>query len=307
MKAILPVHLAKQKVSHMHDQRFFDQTLAMIESGSLAAALPMLAGHLHYAHADALSWPDVRANLRRHPLHELLREDPFVAYSVRRPRGYPGDAGLIDIIYDRSVDHPLSGIAQDMFSITIGFQAAEAVRLRRAHAETMLGSAWQAGQRILVLACGHFREADALTGSDLSRITVVDQDAISLDRVRDRHGDQITIHEANVFRYLRSAATRGERFDLVYTLGLTDYLDVRAMELLHRLVKSVLAPGGTFTLANFLPHHLGTGWMDAVMDWQLIYRDERELVGYAEDVGLTPRTWRDATDSVVWCEMHRDR
>ena len=94
-----------------------------------------------------------------------------------------------------------------------------------------------------------------------------------------------------------------ERFDLIYTLGLTDSLDARAMRLLHRMCKACLAPQGRMLLANFLPGHLATGWMDAVMDWHLIYRDEHELEQYAAEVGLIAKCWRDPTDSVVWSEM----
>ena len=68
-------------------------------------------------------------------------------------------------------------------------------------------------------------------------------------------------------------------------------------------MKSCLAPGGRIVLANFAPNHLSIGWMEAVMDWQLIYRDEAELEGYSQEIGLVARTWRDPTDSVVWCEM----
>jgi extracellular factor (EF) 3-hydroxypalmitic acid methyl ester biosynthesis protein len=190
-----------------------------------------------------------------------------------------------------------------MFEMTVRFQAPEGVRQRRIHAETVVSKAWRRGQRILVLASGHFREGDRLIGQDVSNIVLVDQDPLSLDVVRRNHGSYAEVHEANVFRYLKAAAARGERFDLVYTLGLTDYLDVRAMRLLHKMVRACLAPGGSFLLANFLPNHLGIGWMDAVMDWQLIYRDEAELTGYAGEVGLAARTWRDPTGSVVWCEM----
>ena len=293
----------------MHTQRFFDQTLDMIERGHARQALPMLAGKLYNAATDRRSWAQTRATLWQHRLHTVLLEDPFCARSVTRPRGYPGDAGLIDIIYDKAAPATTTARGRQLFDITVHFQAPEGVRQRRTHAEAMVGAAWQQGKRILVLACGHFREGDALIGKDVSNITLVDQDDVSLAVVRDNHGDRPhvrtapDIHTANVFRYLRSAASRGERFDLVYTLGLTDYLDTRAMQLLHRLVKACLAPRGTFLLANFLPDHLGTGWMDAVMDWQLIYRDETELEGYAAAVGLKPRTWRDTTSSIAFCEM----
>jgi extracellular factor (EF) 3-hydroxypalmitic acid methyl ester biosynthesis protein len=287
----------------MHNERFFDQTLDMIERGHSSAALPMLAGKLYNACVDTASWPQTREELRRHPLHEILMQDPFSAYSAQRPRGYPGDAGLIDIIYDRSAPGNTSALGQEMFEVTVHFQAPEGVRQRRAYAEEVVTAAWYQGKKILSLACGHFREGDSLMGQDLSNITLVDQDQISLDVVRNNHGDSANIHAANVFRHLRAAAARGERYDLIYTLGLTDYLDSRAMQMLHRLSKACLAPSGNFLLANFLPGHLGTGWMDAVMDWQLIYRGEAELESYANAIGCIPLTWRDPTGSVVWCEM----
>lgn len=287
----------------MYNERFFDQTLEMIREGAASAALPMLAGKLYHARAYATHWQETKSTLQRHPLYEVLQEDPFSAYSTARPRGYPGDAGLIDIIYDRRAPTEVSPLGRELFDITIQFPTSEAVRLRRRHAETVLASAWQSGKRICVLACGHFREADTLVGMDMSNVTLVDQDPLSLEVVRERHGASATIFEANVFRYLRSAAARGDRFDLIYTLGLTDYLDVRAMGILHRLVKACLEPDGTFLLANFLPDHLSVGWMDAIMDWHLIYRDEAELTGYAKAVGLLPKVWRDPTGAVVWCEM----
>ena len=287
----------------MNSQRFFDQTLDMIQRGRLHAALPMLAGQLYNAQANPATWPETRAALHKHDLHRLLLQDPFSAHSANRPRGYPGDAGLIDLIYDMQPLGEVSDLGREIFDVTIQFQAPEGVRQRRLHAETVVADAWQQGQRILVLAGGHFREADALIGNDLSAITLVDQDPLSLDRVRAKHGEAISLIEANVFHYLRRAVKAGQQFDLIYTLGLTDYLDTRSMQLLHKLMKSCLAPQGTMLLANFVPGHLGAGWMDAVMDWHLIYREEAELEQYAAEIGMTPRTWRDPTGSVVWCEM----
>jgi extracellular factor (EF) 3-hydroxypalmitic acid methyl ester biosynthesis protein len=287
----------------MHNERFFDQTLSLIEQGQISLALPMLAGKLFSAQVDAIAWPQTRQTLLRHPLHSALMEDPYLAHCFAKPRGYPGDAALIDILYDRTLPENASKRGADLFHVTTAFPAAEAVRLRREYAETLVTSAWQAGQRILVLACGHFREGDSLIGQDVSNIVAVDQDDLSLDVVRRSHGETITAIEANVFNYLRGAASRGEKFNLIYTLGLTDYLDERAMRFLHKLMNACLAPGGTILLANFLPYHIGTGWMDAVMDWQLIYRDEAELASYASEIGLRSKTWTDPTGCIAWCEM----
>jgi extracellular factor (EF) 3-hydroxypalmitic acid methyl ester biosynthesis protein len=287
----------------VYHERFFDQTLAMIEQGHLVGGMSVLAGKLFSAHSDPLVWSDARTAFHNHPLHRFLLEDPYTAHCTRKPRGYAGDAELIDMIYSLQPPADTSEVGRKIFDVTIRFPVSEAVRLRRHYAETVVTSAWQAGKRICSLACGHFREGAPLIGEDASNITLVDQDPLSLDVVRTNHGASVNIHEANVFRYLRSAASRGEQFDLIYTLGLTDYLDTRSMQLLHKLMKACLAPGGTVLLANFRPAHLATGWMDAVMDWHLIYREGAELEGYAKEIGLPAKSWNDSTGSVVWCEI----
>ena len=287
----------------MHNERFFDQTLDLINNGAVHIAVPLLIGQLHHAFADPVRWAETRDSLHRHPLHPVLMQDPLAAHSASRPRGYAGDAGLIDLIYDMQPPEGVSDLARAFFQSTVTYQAPEAVRQRRIEAERMVAEASQTGQRVLVLACGHFREGDSLAGTDLGNFTLVDQDALSVSRVRERHGDHLNVVEANVFKYLGQSAKDGQTFDLIYTLGLTDYLDTRAMLLLHRLMKGCLAPDGRIVLANFVPHHLSIGWMEAVMDWQLIYRDEAELESYAQEIDLSAKTWRDPTDSVVWCEM----
>ncbi len=287
----------------MHDQRFFDSTLALLERGAVDPALHMLVGCLHAAKADEQRWQQARTTYMRHPLRARMLEDPYIARAVHKPRGYAGDAELIEMIYSRRPPEGTSPLGLQLFETSIGFTAAEAVRLRRDHAQVMVEQAHAAGQRVLSLACGYFGEGQNLAKRDLSGFVLVDQDALSLAEVRRRYGAGLECHEANVFSYLRAAASRGEQFDLVYTLGLTDYLDERAMHLLHRMVKAVLKPGGTFLLANFMPLHLAIGWLDAVMEWHLIYREPEELLGYAQAQGFSAQTWPDPTGIIAWCEM----
>jgi extracellular factor (EF) 3-hydroxypalmitic acid methyl ester biosynthesis protein len=290
----------------MLDRPFYDQILHLIGLDQVPAGMAMLAGGLHAVRQHSAQWPQAQARLREHPLFETLQLCPMNTHSVSRPRGYAGDAGLIDMLYDRKPPGAPSELGGKLFNVAIGFSASEAVRQRRAHAETVLAAALQQGKRICVLACGHFREADAWRGHDVSRVTLVDQDPLSLDVVRDAHGASPTIVEANVFRFLRRARSEGQHYDLIYTLGLTDYLDDRAMHLLHRLMKECVAPDGTILLANFLTSHVSAAWMEAVMDWHLICRTEAELANFARTAGLKPRTWCDATSSVAWCEMQLD-
>lgn len=289
----------------MQFQAFYDQTLALIEAERIETALPMLVGQLFNARTTGTHWDKVKADLHDHPLYPVLLQDPANDRCVRKPRGYAGDAALIDFYYDRRPPEDTSPLGRLQFSVTNEFQSAQGVRMRRDHAQGVIERAWSEGKRICSLACGHLREADDLVGNDLSNVVAVDQDRLSLEEVRRKHGASLTIVQANVFSYLQRAARSGTQFDLIYTLGLTDYLDERAMQLLHRLAHSCLAPGGRFMLANFVPQHLAVGWLDAIMDWHLIYRDEIDLAKFAFEAGLVPKTWRDPSGCIAWCEMEK--
>lgn len=287
----------------MHDQRFFDQVVWMIDSGAIDTAMPMLAGKLYGAYGHHEGWARTRNAYLGHPLRSIMMEDPYIARCVTKPRGYAGDAELIDVIYDRKLPDEVTARGKRIFEHGIEFQASEGVRQRRNAAEQFVEAAYRQGKRILCLACGHFREGMPFAGQDIGNIQLVDQDPLSLDVVRERFGASANVHEANVFNYLRGAIARGEKFDLVYTLGLTDYLDDRAMALLHRMAKAVLAPGGEFILANFVPGHLAIGWMEAVMEWQLIYREPEDLARFAAAEGFIAKTWLDPTGSIAWSKM----
>ena len=285
----------------MHDKRFFDHTLRLIESDQIKPAVMMLAGQLFAARHNSADWPATRQTYLHHRLHEVMLTDPCTNRCVIKPRGYAGDAETIDLIYNQEIPSGTSPLGGRIYDSTIGFPVYEAVRLRREHSAQVVADAARAGHRILSLACGHFREGDGLSANEVGRFTLVDQDELSLGFVRTRHGTAANCVKANVFSYLRGAISRKERFDLVYTLGLTDYLDSREMKLLFHMVKAVLAPHGTFLLANFVPAHLAIGWMEAVMDWHLIYREEADLAAFAAQEGMTSETWLDPTGSIAWC------
>jgi hypothetical protein len=287
----------------MHDLRFFDQVVSLIEADAIDIAMPILAGTLYGAYGHPEAFAQARNTYLGHPLRAIMMEDPFVARCVAKPRGYAGDAELIDLIYDRTPPVEVSARGRRIFEHGTGFQCSEGVRQRRNTAEEFVTPAFHQGKRILCLACGHFREGMALAGEDLGSVHLVDQDPLSLDVVRQRFGTSVHCHEANVFSYLRGAIGRGEQFDLIYTLGLTDYLDDRAMALLHRMAKAVLAPDGEFILANFVPGHMGIGWMEAVMEWELIYREPEDLARFAAAEGFACRTWLDQTGSIAWSKM----
>ena len=74
-------------------------------------------------------------------------------------------------------------------------------------------------------------------------------------------------------------------FDLIYAGGLYDYLsDVFARRLTDSLL-TALRPGGRLLIGNFAPGLVETGFMEAFMDWFLIYRTTAQVQAIAD--GLT--------------------
>src|SRR6185312_5915271 len=83
---------------------------------------------------EPVGWEHAIAYCRRHPVAQLIFNDPFTRRSFRKPRGYPGDAVLIDYIYSGdcrlSEAESVSEIGQRIFEYNRDTPACKAVRAR---------------------------------------------------------------------------------------------------------------------------------------------------------------------------------
>jgi hypothetical protein len=256
--------------------------LGMAESipavwGPLIGAL----SHLQKASGD----PDWHRGLRDHRIMDVLHEEPASAWAFRRPRGYAGDAHLIDFLYEHeAVDTDLAAAShcgRTMNAMIMSCLTPVAVQERRRLLARLLDAtaARVPGAEALVLACGHFREA-ALASSlgGFSRIVALDQDSASVAEMRRCYADLAPLIpvEASIGRMIVRPLVHG-RFDLIYAAGLYDYLDDSTAIRLTTGMFSALKPRGRLMFANFCTGVPDYGYMDAFMDWRLLQRDEPEM------------------------------
>ncbi len=298
-----------------------DRTLDALRGGIVGEAMTALATNLDAQRAGlpAAEWKRwIEAAARPHPVVPALREDPFVRHAATRPRGYPGDAELLDFIYRSDNVQPriasATALGRRLYEYSSATPAPEAVRLRSALAAAEIDrtAARVRKPHILSVACGHLREArlaQSPASGRLGRYVGIDQDPRSLELVRREYGHLgVEALEYSVKDVVRRGDSVG-RFDFIYVLGLYDYLsDDTGARLLARLF-GMLNTGGKLWIANFTGDLWAAGFMEAIMDWWLIYRSPDQVLAMAEALpaaGIASReVFLDPTGSVAFLELVR--
>lgn len=223
----------------------------------------------------------------KHPVSNLLFQCPLTRRSNEKPRGYAGDAELLDHIYGlgsaSAAPHPAT-LAGQIYFYTVNSPACRAVRQRREILATMIDNtascSWDRKPEILSIACGHLREAElsrALQNGEIGRFVALDQDEDSLALLQNEYAHLGVETQAGSVRSIIARKSIFANMHFVYAAGLFDYLaDPVAMRLIERMF-DFLQPGGKLLIANFTPAGPDVGYMETFMDWWLIFRTKDEM------------------------------
>jgi extracellular factor (EF) 3-hydroxypalmitic acid methyl ester biosynthesis protein len=239
-------------------------------------------------------WAEFAHGIRNHELWDVFCQDPLTRRAFDKPRGYAGDAVMMDLVYGVYDDHPVwarsTGIGRDILSFIRQGDAGAAVRWRREHIARCI-DAVAAGRpaSVLAIAAGHLREAElsrAIRTSRLQRFVALDADPYSLREIDASYGKYgvETIHAS--VRHLLARKCDLAGFDFVYAAGLFDYLNDKTARALTARMFEMTAPGGLVMVPNFAPAVAARPYMEAFMDWSLIYRDEQDMAKLLD--GLDP-------------------
>jgi SAM-dependent methyltransferase len=208
-----------------------------------------------------------------------------------KPRGFAGDFGTIARIYDdeargeSEVDRILDRCFLDLPAV-FAVQNRRAVLASQIRA-TIRACAERGPARVTSLACGPAREVfDMFARLDDERVleaTLVDSDREALaycgaERTARTLDEQIELIDANLVQIAhgRSALWLPPQ-DLVFSGGLIDYLEDRAVVKLLDWIHGMLAPGGRVILGAFHKRNPTRAMMDHVLDWRLVHRDEVDM------------------------------
>ncbi len=220
--------------------------------------------------------------------------------SYAKPMGYPGDFQIMNQVYDWQ---QVGGDTYEMLMHRIGLDVAECIRTRMEVVATHISATIRQMQgrpaRFLSLGSGPAREIE--TALNERRIddgpcefTLIDQEeealryahAKTFPYVQKSKGDvKVSCLHMSFTDILRG----GEAFenmppqDIIYSVGLLDYLtDARCKALVQRLYKA-LAPSGQLIIGNMNACPDSNYWpMEYITDWSLHYRDHMAMIQWVD-------------------------
>ena len=262
----------------------FDLAHDALIRGDIYAAMGTLRRTLREQRAQLPQeeWVTFGDQARRHPLHRLLLESPFTRRAYEKPRGYAGDAVLMDLIYGMAQPRgglsPLGGM---LYGYEFDSPCFQSVRTRRATLAREIDSVAEARPhaRVLAVASGHLREIEWSRAARAGAVTVtaLDQDRDSLECVgRAYQHYKLSTLPATIGDLLRRSVHLPE-FDLVYAAGLYDYLEEDLARTLTAALFRQVSPGGRLLIANFTTKTYDAAFMEAFMDWHLVYRTPEQV------------------------------
>ncbi len=240
----------------------------------------------------------------------------FARRCYQKPLGYPGDFEVMNMAYDwRHEGEKLS----DKLIHRVGLEVGECIAnrmimMRQAIAEAAAADGRES-LRVTSLGSGPAREVtDYLKIAAVPRpvdITLIDQDHTALSHAYERSLPEVMRHKGRAtVSCLHSSFAQllktGELFgrlpsqDLIYSVGLIDYLSARRAKALVESLYQHLAPGGMLIVGNMKSGARSTLWpVEFITDWSLAYRDGPQLLELAADLpGAIPSISEDKTGRV---------
>ncbi len=254
--------------------------------GRIAAGLEHLFDGLSARReVDPEAWPAFAGACLHHPLQRLLHQDPFTYRAFSKPRGYAGDAVMMDYIYGlgeaSTAAHRATPLGRAIFAHMSTRPSACAVRYRRRLLAGLIDrTASRGGDTVFALAAGHLREVElssAVQNGEITSFVAMDQDTESLAVVARDYARLGVSAVSGSVRHLLSGKAQPGTFDFVYAAGLFDYLGAPVATALTRKLFDMTRPGGMLLIPNFKTGARDTGYMEAFMDWRLIYRDHDDM------------------------------
>lgn len=299
------------KLASLQAGRGFDETYSLTVQEEISKTSDELireANRVEERLEDKLSARQLKAHLRRLVGHWTFQSE-VMRRGFEKPKGYPGDYFLLELIYaNRLVSGTPIGAYFDGYFLNNPY--AIAVRNRKDAMTRILWRVFSTAERplhLLNIACGGCREIrdacldPALVPKVPITFSCFDQDKEALDFSREalatlppnvRSKVKFRFLEGDVLNFSKDPEHFRDLFgqpDIIYSIGLADYLPDRVLRNVVRFCYEILHASGKLIVAfkdkgqdEFAP--LPPDWF---CDWRFIPRTSEDIRAIVADSKLT--------------------
>ncbi|ETR72066.1 MAG: Crp/Fnr family transcriptional regulator [Candidatus Magnetoglobus multicellularis str. Araruama] len=226
-------------------------------------------------------------------IYPIIMRSRFADRAYTKPKGYAGDYMMMEMLYQNTPDGDGKlGIVIDDWCLST--PSAQAVRNRKQLLSAQIKSICdqkketQTGPiNIMNLACGPNRELfEFLYKCNYTQridATCVDIDSQALHFIDQQinvfsHQAVIRLMNENLIKWALGKIDHDFGLhDIIYSAGLTDYLNDELFMAFVNRCYSQLKDNGCLIIGNFAPTNPDRLFMDHILDWRLIYRTADEL------------------------------
>jgi SAM-dependent methyltransferase len=236
----------------------------------------------------------------QHETDPWFRKSWFANHARTKPRGFPGDFEMLAVMYDRTVRSRGFGGYLDfrLLDLTLGHAVPARLRIAREFLIAELSSR-RGDVSILDVACGPCREyLHGLPHPHDCRVhvTCVDNDREALEYVAANVVP--TAPEIAEFKFVRHNALRMisakanirhfGRSDIMYSVGLADYIPDRHLVPMLQAWRESLHPGGVLYVAFKDIDRYDKTPYEWFLDWHFLRRTEADCRRLFHEAGFDP-------------------
>lgn len=239
---------------------------------------------------------------------QQLMTAPFPARSYLKPLGYPGDFRIMIQLMEDRFEGP-DVWSRVLHRLGCNEVLAVGVRTRKDWLKQNICEEFQRWQqqaapddvfRVTSLASGPAREVVELIqenvfGDRRVQWTLVDQEERALQLAYHQIHEAITVANVDMkvsclnaafSKMLRgqSSGILGSAQNLIYAVGLYDYLRMSTAQRLAAALFESIVPGGSLILGNAIQNPRNFWYTEFVLDWSLIGRTQEQMLQIAGDI-----------------------
>lgn len=242
-------------------------------------------------------------------LHPLIMRAPFIHRAFYKPLGYAGDYEMVNMMLRESREGPTT--YTELIN-TLNLQMGPAVAHRN-RVDILLDRLSQAAAdakqqnrplHILNIGCGPAIEIQrfilAQPYAENCQFSLLDFNKETLEYTKKKINECMnesgrhlklefilqSVHELLKQATKINQTSAQEKYDFVYCAGLFDYLSDRVCSRLIQLFFRWTNPQGLVLTTNVHSNNPAIHWMEHVLEWYLIYRDEQQMLNLAPQLGV---------------------